>query len=184
MKLQNTLALFLFLPLSIKWNWAWEANLKDVKCKHWSSSDVGDDFGESMCSEYFCRMSKRDGSLIKQRSWSSAITLLRNHPLTVIGSGKSLSSWLQFCFLIISHNFSGEKSKEQIVGDPACKKGPHLLWEWSRFRLQMAASIKRRAPPPIPSISRAKNLRLSLWLDCLDVGRGGWEGNERQIVGR
>ena len=58
--------------------------------------------GESMCSEYFCRMSKRDGSLIKQRSWSLAITLLRNHPLTVIGSGKSLSSSLQFCFLIIS----------------------------------------------------------------------------------
>ena len=90
--------------------------------------------GESMCSEYFCRMSKRDGSLIKQRSWSLAITLLRNHPLTVIGSGKSLTSWLQFCFLIISLEKRGKnKSWETLPAKRdliSCESGAGFVCKW------------------------------------------------------
>ena len=90
--------------------------------------------GESMCSEYFCRMSKRDGSLIKQRSWSSAITLLRNHPLTVIGSGKSLTSWLQFCFLIISlEKRAKNKSWETLPAKRdliSCESGAGFVCKW------------------------------------------------------
>ena len=90
--------------------------------------------GESMCSEYFCKMSKRDGSLIKQRSWSSAITLLRNHPLTVIGSGKSLTSWLQFCFLIISlEKRAKNKSWETLPAKRdliSCESGAGFVCKW------------------------------------------------------